>query len=876
MKNVCLDAALSAVQAGLSIIPIAADGSKAPSLKSWKRYQKERADGATVRRWFSHPGLAGMGVVGGAVSGNLEILDFDEPGLPEKFFRRARTEGRGPLIERLVIVRTPSGGVHLYYRLPCPVVGNHKLAVRPITQDEKPARKTLIETRGEGGYVLAPPSPGACHSTGKEYHFEQGSLLDIPNISQEDHEFLMGLARSFDEMPKQEADKSNGTEQSRKAAVQAPSSRPRIAGEINPGEDWARQTTWRDLLEHRDWTLESGEWDGPGVGKLRRPGKKGPGISAEVNWNGLGRLKVYSSNAYPFAADGVYDKLDALVLLEYQGDLKAAVKDLAAKGYGTPRPKKSELAGPDAWDEVPPPIEAYERDIEMTTERRAATKDAASMSDEELSLIVKRVAQNEEGDALLFVDLFKDHLIFDHAEGCWHMWQGHSWQRDCCEEALVAVQSLVQLYDQAAAALDARSRAALQAGNADESKRIEASRKAILARIRELNSVHRRRNVLTLAAAGRERLGCTGEEWDCKPWLLPVANGVVDLKTGELHPGQPSDFIRTAAPTSYNPRASMDRGARFINEIFNGNIELIEYVQRILGSCLVGEVHNHMFAILHGEGRNGKGTLLEWTRHVLGPLAGPIKSEMLLAQDRSRSSGGADPDVVGLRGKRIVWASETGEGRKLDYGKVKWFTGGDTLTGRLLYAKRDSDWTPTHHLFLLTNHKPRAEASEFALWERIVLIPFENRFRAAEELEEEHDRIADTDLARKLLAESEGFLAWTVDGCLKWQKDGLRKPEAVKVATKEYRAGEDVIGEFIAQECTVLPAASVRAGVLYEAYREWCKRTGSQPRRQNEFAQYIRERFAMETKHGRKVYYLGIGLSAPSEREEEPDRTLVH
>lgn len=273
---------------------------------------------------------------------------------------------------------------------------------------------------------------------------------------------------------------------------------------------------------------------------------------------------------------------------------------------------------------------------------------------------------------------------------------------------------------------------------------------------------------------------------------------------------------------------------------------------------LSGTAVEHILGILWGKGRNGKGTLLEILAFVLGPLAGPILAEMLLEQTRKESASAPRSDIMGLRGRRLAWASETDEERRLNAGKVKWLCGGDTLVGRAPYGRREISFRPTHTLFLLTNHKPQVDPTDNALWSRIHLIAFTLAF--VDKPKEAHERLRDPYLLEKLKGEASGILAWLVRGCLEWQRQGLNPPAEVRGATEEYRDHEDVLAAFIADCCTVSPNARVKAGKLRESFESWCKEMGMTPIDGKKFGQRIRERFdaTPRTKHG--FYYIGIGL----------------
>jgi putative DNA primase/helicase len=299
---------------------------------------------------------------------------------------------------------------------------------------------------------------------------------------------------------------------------------------------------------------------------------------------------------------------------------------------------------------------------------------------------------------------------------------------------------------------------------------------------------------------------------------------------------------------------------KFLDEIFESKRELMDYIQRLLGYAISAEVLERIFVIFYGpHGQNGKGTLVEALRYVLGLLAGPIESEMLLAQRFSRPSGSPASDLMYLRGKRLVWASETGEGRTLDAGKVKWLSGGDTIVGRSPYGKEEVAFAPTHTLILLTNYRPRAGSTDHALWSRIHLVPFSLSF--VDDPKQPYERKRDVKLLHKLRAEAPGILAWLVRGCLLWREQGLNPPAIVKEATKHYRDEEDIIGSFIKERCTLEPHAEVQAGKLYEAYKSWAEHAGLHAFNQKQFGKDVRDRFdSYENSHSGRTYYLGLEL----------------
>ena len=278
-----------------------------------------------------------------------------------------------------------------------------------------------------------------------------------------------------------------------------------------------------------------------------------------------------------------------------------------------------------------------------------------------------------------------------------------------------------------------------------------------------------------------------------------------------------------------------------------------------MGYAITGQTTEAILPIFHGVGGNGKTVFLQTLADTLGPeLSGPVESELLLENRFHRPSGGPSSDLIHLRGRRLTWLSETNENRRLNAGKAKLFTGGDYITGRAPHAVRQITFKPTHKIFLLTNHKPKVDAHDAALWRRVLLIPFELSFVANPT--KPNERKADLKLAEKLRAERSGILAWLVRGCLEWQRQGLNPPESVLTATAAYRDAEDIIKIFLAERCIEDKTLHVRAGVLYAEFKNWAEENGERQMTGTKFGRAMKELFD-SGKDTNGTFYLGIGLT---------------
>lgn len=463
------------------------------------------------------------------------------------------------------------------------------------------------------------------------------------------------------------------------------------------------------------------------------------------------------------------------------------------------------------------------------------------------------------GDARAYISLMKGHHCYDHAAARWYQYQGHYWSEDAVSHVVSGVDQLIEVYEEEAKRWFWRRIKAKKQNDDNAAKEAEKNEAIYLKKIAKLQDKTYRLNVLYLSAAGENSLGISGEGWDRNPCLIACPNGVIDLEKGEFRPGRPEDYIKTSCPTEWlGEDEPAPRWSRFLEEVFGGDSELIAYVKRLLGYGITGLVIHHILIILWGIGRNGKGTLLEILHFVLGPLVGPIQVELLLEQRNPRSSAGPSPDIMALQGKRIVWASESDEGRKLNAGKVKWLTGGDTLVGRAPYGKREVPFQPSHLLCLLTNFKPKVNAADFALWERIHLIPF--KFSFVDNPKEPHHRKIDSNLFEDLKKEASGILASLIKGYRECKEQGLRPPPTVLQAVEQYREEEDVVGLFISDCCVIAQDAKAKGQELYDAYKNWCDREGRKPIWQVTFGEQLKSKFKWK-KEG-VIVYSGIGLLA--------------
>lgn len=325
---------LKMIDAGLSIIPVRADGSKAPAASllhgsTWKPFTESIVAPEELRRWCNQASFEiGFGIVGGKVSGNLEVLDIDDDTLTKPFRKLLQASMPG-LYERLIRVRTPRPAQHLYYRTMGEAT-NGKKARKEYFQDGRRRFKTLIETKGEGGYVLAPGNPSSCHPTGRKYRLYGGcSLSNLPTLTVEEHSVVVQTASSFDEVPKVEK------------SVSVVSGMKTKATGTKPWDQFNREADWKDVLGKHDWRIV--KQDANGRVYWRHPSANGShsAVTGAFSEESADRLWVFSESTAFETATTIgdnnfrhsYSKFDALKILQFDGDFNAALNHIRLLGY---------------------------------------------------------------------------------------------------------------------------------------------------------------------------------------------------------------------------------------------------------------------------------------------------------------------------------------------------------------------------------------------------------------------------------------------------------------------------------------------------------------------------------------------------------------
>jgi putative DNA primase/helicase len=392
----------------------------------------------------------------------------------------------------------------------------------------------------------------------------------------------------------------------------------------------------------------------------------------------------------------------------------------------------------------------------------------------------------------------------------WIVWDGRRWRRDENGE------------------VERRAKSVVRDMYLDAAKAPEDQRAALAGHAMRSEAAGRIRAMIELARS-EPGVAISYSALDQQSRKMTVQNGTLDLWAGTLGPFDRADLSTKLVDVPFDIDAPCETWERTLGVLFGGDAELVRYVQRAVGYSLTGDTSEQCLHLCHGTGSNGKSTLLD----VLAELSGEYgqQADFQTFLDRRHDSGPRN-DVARLAGARLVRSSEVGDHKRLNEGLIKSLTGGDIITARFLYSE-DFEFKPQFKLWLAANHKPVIRGTDYAIWRRIRLIPFEVTITADQ---------ADRDLPRKLRAELPGILAWAVSGCQMWLRDGLQPPERVLAATADYKSESDIIAAFIDENCEVDGGYQEAGGKLYTSYKRWCEENGEYAMTNTRFGRELTDR----------------------------------
>ncbi|MDP8227962.1 MAG: phage/plasmid primase, P4 family [Candidatus Electryoneaceae bacterium] len=432
----------------------------------------------------------------------------------------------------------------------------------------------------------------------------------------------------------------------------------------------------------------------------------------------------------------------------------------------------------------------------------------------------------EIGNAERLVAKHGINLHFCHEWSKWLVWDERRWDEDKKGQVnQLAKETVRAIY-------------------ADAQDASQEDREVLIDHARRSETANKIRAMISLAAS-ESSVPVLSSELDKGTFLLSVNNGTLDLTTGDLHNHNRHDMITKLAPVDYDPLAQCPVWEAFLFRIMSGNQAVITFLQRCVGYSLTGDVGEQALFFLYGTGANGKTTFLKTLLDMMGEYGKQAEPGLLIQKNLESHPTG----VAELSGSRFVSTTEVEEGRRMAETLVKQMTGGDRQKGRFMRQ----DWfefEPTYKLWLAANHRPVIRSTDYGMWRRIRLIPFEVCIPVEEQ---------DKKLPSKLKKELPGILTWAVKGCIEWQLEGLGEPTEVKNATNLYQEEMDVLGGFISEICVLHPDAIVKVAKLYKRYKEWCDQNKEMAFSQRRFGSMLVER-GFVRKRGAKGVWIWCGI----------------
>jgi putative DNA primase/helicase len=418
---------------------------------------------------------------------------------------------------------------------------------------------------------------------------------------------------------------------------------------------------------------------------------------------------------------------------------------------------------------------------------------------------------SEDGLALAFVDGHKDDLRFTAAWHKWHRWDRTRWREDMT----------IKVFDLAR----------------------EICRKAATGnpkRAKTLKAAHTVASVVSLASSD-QRIAVVPDSWDSNKWLLNTPIGLVDLRTAEVKTHDPSAMITKI--TAVGPTGGCPMWKKHIELVTAGDRDLADYLQRFAGYSLTGETNEEALAFFYGTGQNGKDTFVTTLQLILGDYS---RSGAMSTFTESKTER-HPTDLAGLRGARMVVASETSGSSRWDEERIKLLTGGSVVSARFMRGDF-FDYLPEFKLWIMGNHKPSLRHVDLAIRRRLHLIPFTVKIEGP-----------DKNFKAKLRPEWPGILQWEIEGCLAWQRLGLSPPSAVINATDEYLTDQDTLGRWLAERCGLDPNAQTGSSAAYSDWKLWTEAGGEYTGSQKAFTQSLKEKGFKQKKDG-TMYFVGFRL----------------
>lgn len=441
---------------------------------------------------------------------------------------------------------------------------------------------------------------------------------------------------------------------------------------------------------------------------------------------------------------------------------------------------------------------------------------------------------NDTGNALRFVDKYSGNIKYNKDNGKWLTWNGKWWQVD-------GVGKIKQYAD------IMLNEMKLDVMHITDDEKLRKESYMNLKRAFQSNG---KRDMLQ-EAQHLDGVPVINADFDTQDFLFNTQSGVADLTTGEIKPHDKAYLMNKVSPYEIDKDNEPHLWLQFLNEIFQGDKELLHYLQKAIGYTLTGSIREQCLFLCYGEGSNGKSVFLDVISRMMGDYAMNAQVETLL--ERKFGTSSYTSDLARLKGARFTTTGENNEGSKINEGLVKQLTGGERITARFLYGQ-EFEFYPNFKIWLATNHKPIIRGNDNGIWRRIISIPF---------LYKVPENQRDKDLVFKLQAEIPQILGWAIKGCMMWQKEGLKLPSVIEKSNKDYQNEMDIISTFIDENAEVIKGEVTNATEIYQEYEKWAKASNEFIMSSTRFGRELAKRFEKQRRSHGKVY-IGIRLNKNS------------
>jgi len=446
----------------------------------------------------------------------------------------------------------------------------------------------------------------------------------------------------------------------------------------------------------------------------------------------------------------------------------------------------------------------------------------------------KQYDRTDTGNAHRLYDRCNGEIRYSYARKKWYYWTGKVWALDDTGE--VKKYTDLVLADMKAQAFEIED---------------EDEREKFLKFVNTCGNSNRK-NAMVTETQHLEGIPVLPDQMDAYQEYLNVQNGIVNLRNGELMPHVPEFMMTKMCLSEYDvSNKRPERWLKFLNEVCNGDQELIRYLQKCVGYSLTGSNREQCAFFLYGIGNNGKSTFMDTIADMLGGYAANAQPDTIMMK-RDGSGGGPNSDIARLKSVRFVSTEEPSEGVRLNEGLVKQLTGGGKVTCRFLFGD-EFEYEPEFKIWIATNHKPVIRGTDVGIWRRIRLIPFEVNIPK--------DKV-DKNLKYKLREEMPQILHWAVEGVRLYAKEGLDMPSCVKQATDEYKNEMDLLQAFT-DSCIEIDYSVVQgipANELYAAYVRWAEKNNEYVMTSRKFFAEIGKKLPEKKREARGIVYKQIRL----------------